>query len=199
MLLSRFLAALAMAWTLQRFAWFRVEVRPCAQFRDKPRQVLNHEARSSRRLCFPGFPSCTFVPLVVHGLQTDPCQDTGWVATLQQSSCTISDSNFQPWPTLSPFAPFVMTQPGSRFHKSSLSPTTRSRRRCRMATTLPARTTWCASSWAKSTPATIRAKTGTPVRHNFFADWRRAGHLPAGRPALHLPLCSALYRPGRNH
>ena len=57
-----------------------------------------------------------------------------------------------------------MTRPGSRFHKLSPSLTTRSPLRCRMATTPPAPTTWCASSWAKSTPATIPARTGTPVR-----------------------------------
>ena len=38
---------------------------------------INHEGHEvSRRLCFPGFPSCTFVPLVVHGLPTDPLPTT---------------------------------------------------------------------------------------------------------------------------
>ena len=56
-----------------------------------------------------------------------------------------------------------------------------------MATTLPARRTWCASSWAKSTPATIRAKTGTPVRAQFFRDWRRQGiFLQDAQPSIYL-------------
>ena len=32
----------------------------------------------------------------------------------------------------------------------------------------PVRTTWCESSWENSTPATMTAKTGTPVRHSFL-------------------------------
>src|SRR6185295_19153013 len=75
--------------------------------------------------------------------------------------------NFKPWPTLNPFTHFVMTPPGSRFHKLSLSPTTKSPLRCRMVTMPPAHTTWYASSWEKSTPATIPERIGTPVRPNL--------------------------------
>ena len=67
-----------------------------------------------------------------------------------------------------------------------------------MATTLPARRTWCASSWAKSTPATIRGKTGTPVPHNSFGDWRRQGiFLQDAQPSIYLYV-QRFTAPGRN-
>ena len=54
---------------------------------------MNHEGHEvSRRLCFPGFPSCTFVPFVVHGLQTDHCQRRPGVSnphTARYSICAM--------------------------------------------------------------------------------------------------------------